>query len=207
MNDSAKMKKKETTSQVPDTSTTILRDVADSQHARWAVFYSRYRPMMQSYLRARFPSVDADDVIQETFIALAKLLPDYTYNPKKKGSFHNFLTGVLRNKALCALDSRNRKMAIEDRMKIEIAVGGKSVREQTYEDWREEVFETALQQLLSDNSIHDRTKQVFIRTVIRGESSDAVAESLGVPRNTVNKMKSRMFATLRNLVEKLKKVC
>ena len=192
---------------VPGTSTTLLRDVADSQHARWAVFYSRYQPLMRSYLRARFPAVDADDIIQETFTALAKLLPDYKYDPKKKGSFHNFLTGVLRNKALCALDSRNRKMSIEDRMKIKVAVDGKSVQEQTYEDWREEVFEVALQQLLSDNSIHDRTKQVFIRTAIRGESSDAVAESLGVSRNTVNKMKSRMLAVLRDLVEKLKKAC
>ena len=192
---------------VPDTSTTLLRDVADSQHARWAVFYSRYQPMMLAYLRERFPALDAEDIIQETFAALAKLLPDYKYDPKKKGSFHNFLTGVLRNKALCAVDSRNRKLSIEDRMKIAVAVGGKSVQEQTYEDWREEVFEVALQQLLSDSSIHDRTKQVFIRTAIKCESSDAVAESLGVPRNTVNKMKSRMLATLRDLVEKLKKVC
>ena len=193
--------------QVPDTSTTLLRDVADSQHARWAVFYSRYRSMMRTYLRARFPSVDADDVIQETFSALAKLLPDYTYDPKKKGSFHNFLTGVMRNKALCALDSRNREMSIEDRMRIAVAVDGKSVQEQTYEDWREEVFEVALQQILSDSSIHDRTKQAFVRTAIRGESPDAVSESLGVPRNTVNKMKSRMLAVLRDLVEKLKKAC
>ena len=171
------------------------------------MFYSRYRPMMRAYLRARFPSIDADDVIQETFVALAKLLPDYKYDPKKKGSFHNFLTGVLRNKALCALESRNRKMSIEERMKIKVAADWKSVREQTYEEWRKEVFEVALQQLLSDNSIHDRTKQAFIRTAIKGEHSDAVAESLGVPRNTVNKMKSRMLAVLRDLVEKLKKVC
>ena len=162
---------------------------------------------MRSYLRARFPSVDADDVIQETFAALAKLLPDYTYDPKKKGSFHNFLTGIVRNKAPCALDSRNRKKSIEERMKIAVAVDGKSVREQTYEDWREEVFAVALRQLLSDSSIHDRTKQAFVRTAIKGESSDVVAESLGVPRNTVNKMKSRMLATLRDLVDRLKSVC
>ena len=193
--------------QLPETSTTLLRDVADSQHARWTVFYARYQPMMRSYLRTRFPSVDADDVIQETFAALAKLLPDYTYNPKKKGSFHNYLTGIVRNKALCALDSRNRKKSIEERMKIAVAVDGKSVREQTYEDWREEVFAVALRQLLSDSSIHDRTKQAFVRTAIKGEPPDAVAESLGVPRNTVNKMKSRMLATLRELVEKLKKIC
>ena len=61
-----------TTSQVPDTSTTLLRDVADSCHARWSVFYSRYQPMMLSYLQDRFPSIDADDIVQETFVALGE---------------------------------------------------------------------------------------------------------------------------------------
>lgn len=193
--------------QIPETSTTLLRDVADTQSARWAVFHSRYEPMMRSYLRVRFPTVDADDVLQETFVALAKLLPDYRYEPARKGSFHNFLTGVVRNKALCALDSRNRKLSVEERMKIEVAADGKSPHEQTYEEWREEIFEVAFQQLLSDSSIHDRTKQAFVRVAIGGESPEAVAESLGVPRNTVNKMKSRMLVNLRTLIEKLKQIC
>ena len=29
--------------------------------------------MMRSYLQSRFPSLDADDIIQETFVALAKI--------------------------------------------------------------------------------------------------------------------------------------
>ncbi len=57
--------------------------MADSQHARWAVFYSRYQPMMLAYLRSRFPSLDADDIVQETFVALTKILPDYKYDPEK----------------------------------------------------------------------------------------------------------------------------
>ena len=196
-----------TTSQVPDTSTTLLRDVADSQHARWAVFYSRYQPMMQAYLRERFPSLDAEDVVQETFAALAKILPDYKYDPEKKGAFHNFLTGVLRNKALCALDASRRQMAIEERMQLAISVNGKSVHEQSYRDWRENLFEVALQQVLADESIHDRTKQAFIRTAIKGESIEAVAKSLGVQRNTVDCMRVRTLRQLREIVEKLKGLC
>ena len=193
--------------QVPDTSTTLLRDVADSQHARWAVFYSRYQPMMLAYLRERFPSLDADDIIQETFAALAKILPDYQYDPEKKGAFHNFLTGVLRNKALCALDANRRKMAIEERMQLAITVNGKSVHEQSYHDWRENLFEVALQQLLADESIHDRTKQAFVRTAINGEPIEVVADSLGVQRNTVDCMRSRTLQQLREIVEKLKGLC
>ena len=193
--------------QVPDTSTTLLRDVADSQHARWAVFYSRYQPMMRSYLSTRFPTLDADDIIQETFAVLAKLLPDYKYDPEKKGAFHNYLTGVLRNKALCALDMRRRKLDIEERMKIEVSVGGESEAEQSYRDWREAVYEVALQQLLADESVQDRTKQVFIRVAIKGESPESVGDSLGLKRNAVNQIKKRMMDKLCDLVERLKGVC
>ena len=91
---------------IPTTSTTLLRDVAsDSQHARWTEFATRYRPMMEAYLRERFPSADADDVIQETLVAVWAALPSYRYAPDEKGHFHNYLTGILRNKALRQLSN------------------------------------------------------------------------------------------------------
>ena len=80
--------------QPPTTSTTLLRDLAqDSQHARWGEFVARYRPMMEAFLRERFPSVEADDVIQETLIAVCTALPSYRYSPDEKGHFRNYLTG------------------------------------------------------------------------------------------------------------------
>lgn len=188
----------------PDTSTTLLRDVADVGHARWAVLHSRYRPMMQAYLRSRFPSLNADDVIQDTFVALARILPDYRYDPEKNGVFHNFLTGILRNKALCILDRAKRDMAIEDRMRVALSVGGVSAHEQSYHEWRECLFEVAVGQLLADGTIQDRTKQAFVRTAIDGEPIEAVAAALGVQRNTVDCMRSRMLERLRDIVERLK---
>ena len=63
-------------SPVPTTSTTLLRDIAqEPQHVRWGEFVARYRPMMEAFMRERFPSVEADDVIQETFAALCGILP------------------------------------------------------------------------------------------------------------------------------------
>lgn len=193
--------------QVPDTSTTLLRDVADTSHSRWAVFYARYQPMMLAYLRERFPSLDADDIVQETFSALAKILPDYQYDPQKKGAFHNFLTGVLRNKALCALDKKNRLKSVEERMQQDVIVAGCSTHEQSYRDWRESVFEVALQQLLADDSVQDRTKQAFVQTAIGGKSIEDVAVSLGVTRHAVECMRSRTLDRLRDLVDQLKNIC
>ena len=88
---------------IPDTSTTLLRDLAsDSRHPRWTEFVARYRPVMEAYLHERFPRVDADDAIQETLLAVVKVLPHYRYDPEEKGAFHNYLVGILRNKALSA---------------------------------------------------------------------------------------------------------
>ena len=105
-------------SDIPTTSTTLLRDVAsDSQHVRWTEFVARYRPMMEAYMRERFPSVEADDVIQETLIAVCAALPSYRYAPDERGHFHNYLTGILRNKALRQLGANRRQAEIAEKVR------------------------------------------------------------------------------------------
>jgi len=101
--------------EIPTTSTTLLRNIAhDSQHARWSEFVTRYRPMMEAFLREYFPSVEADDVIQETLIAVCAALPSYRYAPEEKGHFHNYLTGILKNKALRQLSKDHRQAELAE---------------------------------------------------------------------------------------------
>ena len=174
-----------------------------SQHAKWAIFHSRYEPMMRAFMHERFPSLDADDIIQDTFAALAKALPRYIYNPQENGHFHNYLTGVLRNKALKALVARQRYARLKGRALSE-TYREDSPHEKDYKEWREAVYEIALQQLLADEAIHERTKQVFVRLTIDGEDPKCVAEAFGLPYNTIIKMKERTLDRLRGYVESLK---
>ena len=67
-------------------------------------------------------------------------------------------------------------------------------------------FAIAVRQWMSDETIQDRTKQVFLRVAINHESPDAVAESFGIKRNAVDQMKSRMMTKLREIVDSLKAV-
>lgn len=178
------------------------------RHARWAEFIARYSPMCRQYLRRQFPSLEADDILQETFAALAKALPDYRYDPQEKGHFRNYLAGVLRNKALMALRKRRRdKEVLADYADIEKSsrMGGAPVCASAA-DWQNAVFEIALRQLMSDSSIHDRTKQIFVRTAIKQEKPDAVAAALGVSRNVVDQQKRRTLAKFKALVAALKGV-
>ena len=184
---------------VPDTSTTLLRDLAqDSQHARWGEFVARYRPMMEAFMRERFSSLDADDVIQETLIELIRVFPVYRYSPKEKGCFHNYLTGILRHRALRMMDEEKRRARLVSEMRhVDVDADDAA--------WRESLMEIALQQLLADTSIHERTRLVFARVAVNGEKPDDVAAAFGITRNAVDQMKSRMMARLKELVTALEK--
>ena len=183
---------------IPTTSTTLLRDLAnDSQHVRWDEFVARYRPMMEAFMYERFPSLDADDVIQETLIAVCTALPSYRYVPEEKGHFHNYLTGILRHRALRMMDEEKRRTRLADEM-LHVADSDDTA-------WRESLMEIALQQLLADTSIHERTRLVFTRVAVNGEKPDDVAAAFGITRNAVDQMKSRMMTRLKELVVALEK--
>lgn len=201
---------------VPETSTTLLRNVRDAEHPRWPEFVAKYRPMMEAYLNARFPTLEADDIIQETFAALCAILPSYIYDPDEKGHFRNYLTGILRNKARRALRNINRQTEIKD---IVYAPDSSSPNGQTRalaapqcaiqgdeQSWREAAFEIALRRFLSDESIADRTKRIFERTALNGESPESVAASFKMTRHAVDQAKSRAMARLRELVKELESV-
>ena len=190
---------------IPTTSTTLLRDIAqDSRNARWDEFVARYRPMMEAFMRERFPSLEADDIIQETLVALCRVLPSYRYAPDEKGHFHNYLTGILRNKALRVLRNRERDEALcadyADAGGTRSCASAVPAADQSY---RESLFELALRQFLADDSVADRTKRIFERTALNGESPEAVAAAFKMSRHAVDQAKSRAMARIREIVKGL----
>ena len=187
---------------IPRTSTTLLKQISGAaEHPRWEEFVARYRPMLEAYARERFPGVEADDLIQETLLGLIRALPEYVAREDKKGAFHNYLTGVLRHKAIDALQREGRREEAEA-LAAEAGEGEKMAAE----EWRKTVYAVALEQLMANPRVGARSKQIFMRTALRGEKPQEVAESLLVSRGLVDLMKRRMTARLRGIVERLKDV-
>lgn len=191
---------------VPDTSATLLNDLAgDAQHARWGEFVARYRPMMEAYVRERFPEVEVDEVVQETFIAFIRIFPVYHYVPDEKGSFHNYLTGVLRHKALRMARHAAKRFDFRDDFSEDTSAA--SVASESDERlWRESIFEIALQQFLADDSVQERTKQIFTRVAVNGEKPEVVAAAFGIKRNAVDQIKNRTLARLKKMIRELESV-
>ena len=143
---------------IPQTSVTLLKDLAgDATSVRWTEFYDKYAGALRAFLQARYPTVEADDVLQETFVALVKCLPRYQYVPDVHGHFHNYLIGIAKHKADDALRRQMAHAALKT--KIEEEGKGRPNPVRQAEDaaaeaaWKNAAKEAALAQLLADDTI------------------------------------------------------
>ena len=153
-------------------------------------------------MRERFPSVEADEAIAETLIALVDVFRSYRYDPEETGRFHNYLTGILRHKALWLCKQAERERSLRERVAEEPKMSSDDPEDESY---RKSLFDIAIRQFFDDESIAPRTKEIFRRTAIKGESPESVAKSFIMDRHAVDQIKSRSIAKLRKLIEALEK--
>ena len=185
----------------PVTSITLLKGLASgTDNARWAEFFRIYEEPMRSFLSARFPSVDADDAIQETMVALMRRMPDYHYTPDRNGHFHNYLTGILKHKAEDALRREARESGKRDKLKER---GAADAPREDPDDWKLAAMNAALEQLLSDESVNARAREVFRHVALMHEPPAEVAAAFGISRTNVDQIKRRMVQRLSVLVSSM----
>ena len=196
---------------VPVTSVSLLKVLGeDPLSSRWAEFAKKYESTVKGFLFKYFPSVDADEVFNETLIELVEKLPIYTYDPDTKGHFRNYLIGIVRFKAIAHLKEfkrdAERKEALEANANLEW-----EYEKQSYSvdirNWEAEAYEVALAQFMADPKLSVRDKEIFRRTAICDESPGDVAKVFGITRNNVDQIKSRMVAKLKELALQYASVC
>ena len=153
-------------------------------------------------MRERFPSVEAEEAIAETLIALVDVFRTYLYDPDETGRFRNYLTGILRHKALRLCRQAERERSLRERAAEEAIPVSDDSEEENY---RKSLFDIAVRQFFDDETIAPRTKEIFRRTAIKGEAPEMVAKSFMMERHAVDQIKSRSVAKLRTLVEALEK--
>lgn len=187
---------------VPETSTTLLRDVGDTGNKRWVEFCARYEPMMRAYVHGRFPSLEADEIVQLTFVELAKVLPQYIYAPDEKGRFHNYLTGILRHVALKWLRVEDRERQVKESVAEELHTTGDSEDDA----YRQSLVDLALARFFADESVAARTKEIFRHVAVKGDAPESVAKAFQVERHTVDQIKSRSLEKIRGYISELEAV-
>ena len=187
----------------PQTSITLLSDLAvGAGSERWTEFLRHYEGLMRAFLAERYPTAEADDAIQETLLALTKALPNYHYTPDEHGFFHDYLLGILKHKAGDQIRRRaneNEKRTLFHRERdCHQAQPNNSA-------WQMTILHAALEQLLADDTISIRNREIFRHVALLHEKPDDVARAFGTTRGNVDVIKKRLIAKLTALVNAMAK--
>ena len=182
------------------TTETLLEGLAAGNETRWARFYRDYAPFLEDFLAQRCSELshaDAEEIVSDTMIDVAKMMPTYQYDKAKKGAFHSLLMKIAQNKAFDRLKKLNRAANELEKFAAQpLAISS--------EDWRREIFNAALRRVMADSSILESTKIAFRRHVQLGESAAKVAADLGLDVNALYQIKNRMKERIAAEVENLK---
>ena len=159
---------------------------------------------MRAFLSSHFPSLDHDDIIQESMKALIKQLPGYIYTPDRNGHFKAYLTGIVKYKAIDQLRKLKRIKDLKNRCADDSATATAcDISEKEETEWRMQTMEAAIEQLLADTSINTRNREIFRHVALMHESPESVAAMFGVTRGNVDVIKKRMITLLSAMVNKM----
>lgn len=145
--------------------------------ARWFAEEVRpHEPAIRGYLRNRFPSLDADDIVQESYLKLLKL-----HAADRIASSKAYFYAIARNTAL-TLFRRNRIYAdtpVSELPDCLVLDEGSDAAESTYCRERLEIIIAAIDRLPG------RCREVTQLSVLDGLSSAQIAVRLKIAESTV----------------------
>lgn len=204
---------------VPETSSTMLRDLANgADSVRWTEFVDLYTPVLAYWLQCLrngpLPSLSPDmfdDIIQETMVSLMKLFPQRRYD-RDRARFRTLLQTILRKRALdCLEDSGNARLRFmpDEEMRFvreERSVPGFDGNENDEESrqLRSELSRLIVDRVFRKSNFSGRSKAIFMR-LAAGESVAVLSEEYGVDRNAIYQIKNRVVAKLTEKARELQR--
>jgi RNA polymerase sigma factor (sigma-70 family) len=187
-----------------------LRDVDDN--LSWHSFFETYWRLIYNVARkSGLADQEAQDVVQDTVIAVARKLPQFRYDPEK-GSFKNWLLLITRRRVQDHLRRKYRSLPEDSASAEAIRLRTENVPDPrplpdarvdaAYEEaWRENLLETAL--LRVREQADPKHYQVFDFCVLQSVPAPEVARLLGMSRAQVYLAKHRLAVKLKRAVVSL----
>lgn len=163
-----------------------LRDHEDNES--WQTFFDRYWRLLYNVARrAGLDDVDAQDVVQDTVIAVAKEIPQFRYDPAR-GSFKQWLFQILRRRVSDHFRRHYRQPAdagispetLEETGHADAIVmrDGVSLSDAWDQEWERSVLDAAIAQVRAQ--ANPKHFQVFDYCVLKEWPVAKVASTLGM---------------------------
>lgn len=171
----------------------------------WIRFDQRYRPIATAVAR-RFGlgATDAEDVAQQTMIAFLREWRLRRYD-SDRARLRTWIVTIVRHRAIDLVRARGRGIGPLAELDTGAAEAiPASELEQTWEDSaRKAMLAEAMERLRSESRTEERTLAVFERFAIQSVPIDAVAEEFSMSTAEIYRIKSRLIAKLREIVERV----
>lgn len=187
-----------------------LRDLGDSDS--WRTFFDTYWRLLYNVARkAGLNDTEAQDVVQETVIAVARKMPEFRYDPAK-GSFKQWLLLITRRRIHDQLRRVYRSRSVATAPTD--AAGGLSaclpssfvtpdvqIDAAWDEEWRANLFQAALARVRQ--RVNPKQYQVFDYCVLQDVRPSEAARMLGLNAAQVYLAKHRVSLAVKRAVGEL----
>jgi RNA polymerase sigma-70 factor (ECF subfamily) len=187
-----------------------LRNLTDSES--WQTFFETYWRLIYNVARKSGLTDDqAQEVVQETVIAVARKMPEFQYDPAK-GSFKRWLLLICRRRIQDHLRKvySSRRLAVPNSDDVaEVAAKVPSatplpdahIDEGWEQEWRENIFQMALARVRQQ--ANPKNYQVFDCCVLQNMRSSEVAAMLGLTAAQVYLAKHRISAAVKRAAKEV----
>src|SRR6185369_3547297 len=190
-----------------------LKDLGDQ--TSWNEFYQTYRELIYGVAcKAGLNETEADEVVQDTVISVAKKMPGFTYDPVKD-SFKGWLLTVTRWRILDQLQRRKGSQSLltsaatkEEEEGTRAATveriqdpAGFDLASIWDEEWEKNLLHSALARI--KRQVHPQHYEIYHLHVILEKPIREVARALGVNAGQVYLAKHRVGALLKKEMKRL----
>ena len=180
-------------------------------HESWKDFFDTYWKLVYSAaLKSGLNETEAQEVVQETVIAVAKKMHDFKYDPAV-GSFKSWLLHITRCRIADQLRKRYKEAVVAqapsnntsrtDAMATLPDPNSLNLEAIWDEDWQQNLIAAALTRVKQEVSA--RQYQIFDLYVIKGWPVNQVRQTLGVSPSQVYLAKFRISGLVKKAVKKL----
>jgi RNA polymerase sigma-70 factor (ECF subfamily) len=187
-----------------------LRDASDQ--ASWQTFFDTYWRLIYNVARkSGLDDPDAQDVVQETVIAVARRMPDFRYDPAK-GSFKSWLLLITRRRIHDHFRRRYRQpfaAPVETQAcsnpsqdtPAPVQPPDEQIDEAWEQEWQRSFFQTTLNRVRQ--KANPKHYQVFDCCVLQNLPAAEVARMLGLGVAQVYLIKHRMCGAVKRAAREL----
>ena len=187
-----------------------LRDLDD--HESWRTFFNLYWRLLYNVARkSGLDDSDAQEIVQDTVIAVARKMPEFRYDPTR-GTFRQWLLRITRRRIIDHLRRIYRqppKAEVAPESLDEDEAYAAAVTDQSTsafeaawnEEWEKSTFDAALAHVRA--AINPRHFQIFDYCVLKEWPASKVAATLGLNAAQVYLAKHRVAQAMKRAVRRI----